>query len=230
MAVIRETEFSRITAIYERQAAECVSGVEDFYGEVTHLARKTRYAPLVSFANQIYVFYKGDLREHLLREFNRWYDSEYSLHALVRSIAAGAGAESRAREHMDVMETSLRQMFQRGPDPISVDAAEPQIEDRDFDVFSDALTACVYRFERAGEEALTDIRGMAYENDAVNCIVGFVKTTGVSLADSFRAMIREVEDGLGLFRGGVRKTLDSVPDAGRGTDLHIPWGAGIPFL
>jgi len=92
MAVINESEFGRITAIYERQAQACVRSVEDFYDEITELSRKTAYEPLVNFTNQIYEFYKGELRDHLRREFANWYDSEYSLHALARSILAGEDA------------------------------------------------------------------------------------------------------------------------------------------
>ncbi len=230
MAIIRENEFNRITAIYQRQAEECVRSVEIFYDSVTDLARRTCYAPLVNFANQIYKFYKEDLSGHLQREFFRWYNSEYSLHALARSIAAGNAAECRAREHMDAMGDCLRQMFRRGPVSISVDTSEPQIQDGDFDSFSAALSDCVYGFRRANEEAMADIRAMADENNAVECIAGFVRTTGVSLADSFQAMIREVEDGLGFFRSGVSRTLNHIPETGRGTDLHLPWGSGIPFL
>lgn len=230
MAIIRENEFDRIAAIYERQANECVSAVETFYGEISTLARRTRYAPLVNFSNQIYAFYKGALREHLQQEFERWYDSPYSLHALMRSIAAGNAAEYRAKTYMDRIRGSLEQMFRRGPEQISVDTEEPQIEDSDFAAFSDALTGCSRKLEQASNEALADIRGMASENDAVSCLVSFVKTTGISMTDSFRSMIREVEAGLGLFRNGVQNTLDSVPDAGRGTNAHLPWGAGVPFL
>ena len=126
MAVINESEFGRITAIYERQAQACVRSVEDFYDEITELSRKTAYEPLVNFTNQIYEFYKGELRDHLRREFANWYDSEYSLHALARSILAGEDAVRNARGHMDVMGEHLDQMFRRGPNPIHVDTGEPR--------------------------------------------------------------------------------------------------------
>lgn len=230
MATIREDEFDRIAAIYERQADACVRGVALFYGEIADLSRKTCYAPLVNFTNQICLFYQGDLQDHLLREFNRWYDSPYSLHALTRSIAAGDAAERRARAHMDDIGAALRQMFRRGPEPISVDTSAPRIQDGDFRAFQDAITGCTRRMESACQDALGEIRGMADGNDAVNCITGFVQTTGASLTESFRGLLRSVEDGLGYFQKGVQGTLNSVPAAGQSADAHLPWDAGIPFL
>ena len=230
MAVINESEFGRITAIYERQAQACVRSVEDFYDEITELSRKTAYEPLVNFTNQIYEFYKGELRDHLRREFANWYDSEYSLHALARSILAGEDAVRNARGHMDVMGEHLDQMFRRGPNPIHVDTGEPRIQDQDFDTFAHALSVCVRRCQEAGQEALGEINGMAAENNAVSCIIGFVKTTGLSMTESFRSMINRVDDGLRLFRQGVNHTVNAVPTGGKGPDVHLPWGKGIPYM
>lgn len=230
MAVIRETEFGQIVDIYERQAEECVRSVEIFYDEITDLARKTAYHPLIDFTNQIYEFYKGDLREHLQREFDRWYQSDYSLHALMRGIGAGESAIRRAQSYMDDMEGHLMQMFQRGPNRIYVDSTEPEIEDKDFDTFSNAISICVRNCERANQNAISEINRMAAENNAVSCITGFVKTLGVSMTGSFQGMISQVEEGLGLFRTGVNSSLSQAPDVGKEAGMHILWGKGAIFI
>lgn len=230
MAVIREREFDRITAIYEQQAEECVHSIERFYDEITELARRTAYEPLVNFTNQIYKFYKGDLREHMQREFEQWYDSDYSLHALTKNIGAGIQAEQKARYHMDQIKMYLQQMFQRGPNPIYVDVTEPEIEDRDFDIFSSAVFTCVRNCERANQDAVSKINVMAADNNAVSCITGFVKTMGVSIVDNFQKMLGQVEKGLGAFQKGVNVTVDQVPNTGHELEGHIFWEKGIRFM
>ena len=194
------------------------------------LAKKTAYEPLVNFTNQIYEFYKGELREHLKNEFDRWYNSEYSFQALSRNIGAGYAAVQKSQSAMDEIGAHLMLMFQRGPNKIYVDTMEPQVEDRDFETFSNAIFICVRNCEYANQNALSEINMMAMENNAVSCITGFVRSLGISMTQSFQGMIGQVEDGLGMFRVGVGTTIEQVPNVGRAVDGHIIWKKGMNFL
>lgn len=230
MATIDFSELNQIAAIYERQAEDCVRSIEIFYDEITELARRTAYEPLVRFTNQIYMFYKEDLREHLQREFSRWNDSEYSFHALAKSIGAGDLAVQKGRRYMDEIEACLTQMFRRGPNQVHVDTMEPHVKDSDFEKFSSAIMVCVKACTQANENAMSEMNRMGADNDTVSCLGGFVKSMGLSITESFQGMITEVEDGLGIFRTGVRTTVEQVPNEGRTVDKRISWTKGISFL
>lgn len=230
MAAVNFLELNQIAAIYEQQAEDCVRSIEVFYDEITGLAKETAYEPLVRFTNQIYVFYKGELRDHLQREFARWYNSEYSFHALARSIGGGDQAVQAAKRYMDEIETYLRQMFQRGPNQIYVDTTNPQIKDYDFEKFRNSITVCIRACTQANENAMSSINRMAVDNNTVFCIIGFIKSMGISITESFRRMLNEVEDGLGMFRTGVMTTVDQVPGEGRTVDGHISWKPGTDFF
>lgn len=230
MASINFTEFERIAAIYEQQAEGCVRSIEALYEEVTRLAARTAYHPLVDFANQIDKFYQEDLRKHLKSEYDRWYNSEYSFQALAKNIGAGESAVQKARRCMEEIGECLRSMFRRGTNHIDVVTTEPHIQDYDFKNFQDMIERCFRNCSRANDDALTKIKQMAEENNMVSCMVGFVKSMGVSITGAFEKMIAEVESGLGLFRTGVSRTVDQVPGEGRMLDVHISWRIGTTFL
>ena len=230
MFTIKMSEIDRIAQIYERQAQDCVHGVSRLYEEIIELARKTTYAPMVEFGNQIYRFYTGDLKDHLMREYGKWYDGPYSFHALMASINAGSSAVAEAKRRMDDMKTSLEGLFRLSQSEIHLDNSVPNIEDRDFEEYRTCLQSCRRNFERATGEAESAIRGMESGNDVVQLIGDIVKTTGVSLTESFGEMIREVTEGQDFTNAGNAKTLGAVTGRGIAADTHIPWGKNASFL
>ena len=219
-----------ITRIYERQAEDCVRTVNRFYDEIAELARRTCYKPMVDFGNEIHRFYHGELRDHLMREFQNWYDGPSSFHALMSSTSAGEDAVQNARSKMDEMERNLESLFRLSEEEISVDTSVPEFENRDFEDYKQALVSCVRSFERALQDAESSVRSMGSENDVVLLITDIVKTTGESLAESFANMVNQVAEGEDFVNSGRDITLGGIVGRGRtvsGTGLK--WTAKEPY-
>lgn len=228
---IAEGEFREITQIYEELADSCVSGLERFYEDIIELSNKTRYEPLVLFTNRIYEFYMGEFRDHLRREFQSWYDSEYSLHALINAIRGGSDAYQLARRYMDDIETYLEGLFRLSASPVHCDMSEPMIEEQDFETFKIAIQTYVHTAEQARDDAVSRTQQMASDNDAFVCIVPYVKTTGDSMIESFRSLMVEVEAGLGIFSGGVSATVQIIGGTNvKVNETKLPWDSNSIYL
>lgn len=220
-----------ITRIYEQQAEDCVRAVNRLYDEITELARKTCFEPLVNFSNEIYRFYYGTLREHLMREFQNWYDGPSSFHALMSHTHAGDAAIQAARSKMDVMEQNLEGMFRFSADEVSFDTSAPEIRNEDFEDYRQALSSCVRSFENALQDAESSVRSMGSDNDVVLLITDIVKTTGESLTESFGNMVRQVTEGENLTDSGVSVTVGGITGRGKTvSDMHLSWVKGESFM
>lgn len=230
MFTINMRQCNEITQIYERQAEECVRAVSRFYDDITDLARRTTYAPMVHFGNEIYRFYTGELREHLIRQFQIWYDGNYSFHALMQKINAGEAAVQEGRAKMNQMEEYLQSLFRLSASEISLDTSAPDIENKDFEDYRQALSTCIRSFESAVEEANAAIGRMGSDNDVVLLIGDMVKTTGVSLYESFQEMVNQVTSGEEFTSGGRDFTIGEI--TGRGVTVEsksIQWGKSVAF-
>ncbi|MGN1141451.1 MAG: hypothetical protein ACI4TF_09635 [Oliverpabstia sp.] len=228
---IDERDFQNITRIYEDLAETCVRGLERFYQDIIDLSLKTTYEPLVLFTNRIYDFYMGEFREHLKSEFQNWYDSRYSLHALINAIRGGNDAYQLAMRYMDDIESDLDSLFRLSASPVKCDTSEPMIEEQDFETFTAAIRDYVQTAQGARDDAVSRTQQMASDNDAFVCIIPYVKTTGDSMIESFNSMITEVQEGLGLFSGGVSVTVDE--SEGQRTKVYetrLPWDSNLTFL
>ena len=226
MSIIRMDEMDRIVQIYERQAQECVHAVSRCYEEVVDMARRTTFAPLVDYGNQIYRFYTGDLRDHLMREYRNWYDGSYSFHALMAAINAGNDAITEAKRRMDDMQNSLEGLFRLSQSEVHLDTSVPKIGDQEFEEYGTYLENCKKSIESATNDAESAVRSMEGDNDVVKLIGDIVKTTGVSLAKSVEEMTKQVELGHVSFGGQTQKTVGAVTGQGKAANAHIPWGKG----
>ena len=230
MFTINMEECDEITRIYERQAETCVRAVSRFYDQIDGLARRTGYAPMVRFGNAISDFYQGELRRHLMNQFQIWYDGSYSFHALMQSIDAGSSAVSVARSKMDHMRRSLESMFRPSGGQIRTDTSTPNIQNRDFEEYRGYLQECIRSFDEASQEAQSSISRMQSGNDVVQLIGDIVKTTGESLKDSFMEMVRQVTEGEDFTGTGRDVTLGAMRGSAVTTDVHVPWGKGALYM
>lgn len=230
MFTINMRQIDQIIQIYEQQAEECAASVRRFYEDIIVLARRTTYAPMVEFGNQIYRFYTEDLKSHLMHEYQDWYESPYSFHALMRAINAGENAVRLAREKMDRMGESLSRLFQLSQDEIRLDNSAPDIKNQDFEDYRQSLQACKRNLDRVTQDAESAIRSMEGDNDMVQLIGDIVKTTGVSLAESFDEMVRQVTKGEDFANSGRDFSVGSIRGQGRAADIYIPWGKNMSFL
>lgn len=219
-----------ITRIYERQASECVRAVNIFYDEVMELARRTAFKPMVDFGNAIYRFYYGELRRHLMSEFRSWYDSGSSFHALMQKTNAGDAAIQTARNKMDQMEGHLESLFRMAGSEVVLDTSAPVIENKDFEDYRQALSVCLRIFSGAQQGAEASIRSMGSENDVTVLITDIVKTTGLSLEESFEKFIRQVTEGEEFTSSGRDFTLGEVSGKGKAvSDNHVRFVKGFSF-
>ena len=131
---------------------------------------------------------------------------------------------------MDDMKTSLEGLFRLTQSEVHLDDSVPNIQDQDFEEYRSCLRNCQKTFRRATNDAESAMRSMEGDNDVVKLIGDIVKTTGVSLTESFDEMIRQVTEGQEFTDQNNAKTLDGIRGQGKAADVHIPWGKNVPFL
>ncbi len=209
-------EYQDISSIYCDLTEECANAVKTLYEQMADNTAACHYKPLMDFTNKICQFFYGDFRNHIYTHFSNWEDSRYSLDNLTRSIGAGEDAAAVGKSYMMRIKESLDNMFNSaGLDEMNIDTSEPNIDNDTILRNTEYIRTFLHSAEAATESALRRVQDSAEQNDAYIAIQGVVGTLGKSLIDSFNSMIRQVENGEGMFdQGAFRFVNEGQEDTG----------------
>lgn len=219
-----------VPQVYEDMAQSCVLALDRFYSEMEVLCRTHSYKPMVDFTNAIQRFYAEEFQQFVMRMFHEWEDGDYSLSQLALRVGAGQGAAATGRHYMDELEDRLQGMFRRSFSPIQVDTDAPVLKNTDIEKIDGYITSFLRSAETAKENAITTIQQREEEN-AVYCLIKpVISSTGESLCNCFRSMLRQVAEGSELFSGGITTVIGRInPSMRQEVDYKVQWPKEVPF-
>ncbi len=212
-----------IIPIYEEVAQGNVRALETFLSSMESLCRRHSYKPLVDFTNKVIDFYNGEFRDHVMRTFNSWCESDFSLDRLAIRCGAGSGAASTGRRYMEELRSSLEGMFRSRFQRISVDTDMPELDEKDILSTNEEITRLMSTAESVKDEAVSQCNSRSGQNMLYLLIAPVIRNTGESMCGCFRSMIAKVVEGSELYSRGVISTIDSIQTGGVMDNAGFAW-------
>lgn len=92
-----EDEITRMYRMYENVLDTVQKQTQRVVGQITEMAKKLKYEPLVKLSVEAVTYYNEELKSAEIRALSEWQSSDLSFTSIMEKMAAGEGAKERSR-------------------------------------------------------------------------------------------------------------------------------------